>query len=95
MSELHVFKNYCDWVVAESIDDAYSWYEKTTGLTRADQEVEDDPFAQVADSTTIKIWAEPDGTTTEPGGPGVTLQERTAAEWARLNGPGLLASTEY
>lgn len=90
---LQVYKNGCDWVVAESLDDCWERYTKLTGIQRSDEDMgqEADPFGRVPDDVIIKILVNDKGEIDDHGKP-LAL---TAAEWANREGAGLLCSSEY
>jgi hypothetical protein len=94
---LHVYANDCDWVVAESIDDAWSIYGEMMGSTpeqaRRDYE-DDDPLELLPDDKVIALWMGPDGKVSCPADGGAEAR-LPAGEWAKRCGRGFLASTEY
>jgi hypothetical protein len=53
---LHVFQGECDWVVAESEEDAWAVWCETTGEKREDHV--DDTFEQLPDDKSMRIWHE-------------------------------------
>lgn len=52
---LHVFKSECDWVVAESPDDAWAAWREFTGESREDYEDEIE-FEAEPDDNLLTIW---------------------------------------
>lgn len=53
---LHVFQGECDWVIAESEDDAWAVWCETTGERRGDYQ--DHAFHQLPDDQPLRIWHE-------------------------------------
>lgn len=82
-SELHVFENDHDAVVAESAEDATALLIEMTGYDPS----EVGEWRRIDDGEPYTIQH-----VDEPGCPKDT---RTAAEWVAFNGRGPLASTEY
>lgn len=88
---LHVFQSECDWVVAESLDDAFKVMLEHTGETRKDlEEYDADYFEQLADDHKVSIIDDGDLPSAE-----WTRTTKTCAEWAKSDGRGFLCSTEY
>jgi hypothetical protein len=86
MSDLHVFKcdagGIIDWVVAASADDATAVMAEQSG---GDWDEAIKPaWLQLPDDEEMRITVEDEGKVA-----------KTCAEWARENGRGFLASTEY
>ena len=88
---LHVYKSECDWVVAESLEDAYAVNIEHCGITREDMAANDDGFGQLADDSKLTI-AENEN---DDGGRTGEKVSKTCAEWAAEFGRGHLCSTEY
>lgn len=87
MSELHVFSNEIDKVIATSPEDAVI----ALGELGYDGETDADEYAQLSPDYKITIWCDENG---EPGEIGCgTLITKTCAEWVKL-GRGLLCTTE-
>ena len=79
MADLHVYKNDCDWYVAESVDDADLAHTEATGFPPLV------PFRLLEDDSPLTITCEDDIP---------AKQTKSCAEWARENGRGFLCSTE-
>jgi hypothetical protein len=58
VSDLHIFQNDCDWVVAESIDDAWAVWCETTGEKREDYDDDRHFWTQLPDDQPLRIWHE-------------------------------------
>ncbi len=94
MSELHVFANDCEWVVARDVDDAWAVWTEAIGADPKDLK-EEDPFEQLPDDKPVTMHANAAGEVAEVGEPGVAPLTQTAAEWAARHGRGYLGTTEY
>lgn len=96
MSELRVFTNDTDTVVAADLADAQRVVEAHYGVTFEQEgwsldewcEVPGDKLITIRDDDRV-IWR-PVGDTGSDG-----RETKTAAEWAMSNGRGFLCSTEY
>lgn len=86
MTELHVFTNDYEWVVAESGEDARRIVAEMGG---DDPEVE---WTQEPDGQGMTIWL--DAETGEVGSDGI-LVSGDMATWAEAFGRGYLCSTEF
>ncbi len=92
MTELHVFANEIEWVVAESMDDVEPAMKDSIGATYLpEDEIE---WHQVNDDAPLKIWMHGDDIA-EPDQAGSRVVEKTCSEWAEQFGRGFLASTEW
>ena len=88
LEELHVFQSQCDWWVATDEAEAAKMLEEHYGDTVEEM---DEEFRLLPDDEVIKIVCDEDGRISDSG----ESVPRTAAEWAKREGRGLLASTEY
>lgn len=88
MTNLHVFSNGYDSVVAESVDDAWKVWEEYSGESRADYE-KAYPLKAVHDEELILLLVE------NRGNDAYIRVQATAAEWCQGNGRGFLCSTEF
>ena len=92
---LHVFQSECDWVVAESVDDAYKVYQEHTGMSRAEVDEyicdgDDYYFEQLSDEHELPIIDDMEVPQNER-----VRTVKTCAEWVKSDGRGFLCSTEY
>lgn len=94
MSELHVYRSQCDWWVAQTIDDAWAQMEKHYGETRAEIQTYDE-LTLLADDETIRVLCEKDAAGVMRPSDGGEYVTKTAAEWAKQEGRGMLCSTEF
>lgn len=81
MDELYRFTNDYDTVVAKDLDDAKAISRELFGEMDTDQE----EFRLIQDDAKFTIVVDESG----------KKETKTAAEWAKENGRGLLCSTEY
>ncbi|MHA2064112.1 MAG: hypothetical protein ACXABY_07000 [Candidatus Thorarchaeota archaeon] len=88
MTNLHVFHNDVEWVVAESVEDAPKAMFDTVGATYLDDDLE---WRQLDDDAEIRIWHDELGRVSDGG----ILVLGTAKVWAEANGRGFLCSTEF
>ncbi len=96
MDELHVFDIGDDWVVARDLDDAWAVWLEFLGATAADDYSDQrEELTQISDTRELTIWVGDSGKPDEPHGEGCTLATMLAAEWARQQGRGFLASSNY
>lgn len=92
--DLHMFYIAdSDYVVATSIDDAWTVWEEQTGSKRTDEE--DYECELVADDRVIGCQVDASGEPCEVGGPGSRTEEIKAVEWARKLGRGFAFSENY
>ncbi len=93
--KLHVFEmtEGPDTVIAESIEDAWKVWSKTTGQSKDEYQAdyENDEFEQVPDDKMMKIFMDDEGKISDSG----NQAEMTAAEWVKREGSGWLCSTEF
>lgn len=90
MTELHIFTNEIDWVIARDLDDAYDALKEHNGTER--HEIEPfDPLFRMDDSEKLGIMVNSQGEI-DDNGETLTL---VADEWAKREGRGFLCSTEY
>jgi hypothetical protein len=89
---LHVFTDDTEWYVAHNLADAYDRREGWSGTTREDGgELEQVPARHL-----INIYWENGGIPPlDECGEETPLLALRPADWARINGPGLLCTTEY
>lgn len=90
--ELHVYSNDHETIVAESIDDAVVIWAEYTGYECLT--LEDTHLELVESDKVIPIWCNAKGEPDEPEAEGVLVLRRTAAEWARQRGRGLLCCVD-
>lgn len=102
MSNLHVFFNDTDWVVAADVQDAIAVWEEAVGDTWADYGDADD-WRQLGPDDELRIWYEETDFNPDEQPEGAKIVKRdhriaaicTAAAWAAHNGRGFLCSTEW
>ena len=90
---MKLFTNDTEWVVAESVDDAWAAYLEFTGGTRDD--FDGDELTEVDGGRTLKIWCGSDGHPGEPHGDQSSLVAKRAEQWAAQEPRGFLCSTEF
>lgn len=88
---MKVFTDDHDWFVAADLDDLRSVVDEHHG--NADVFPTGEWTEEDADKP-LTIWCNADGRPDEPNGDGNAKVTRTMAEWAELNGRGMLCSTE-
>jgi hypothetical protein len=91
MADLHVFGDDCEWVVAESLEDARA---VLTELGYVPDDFEE-TWAQEDDEAGLAIWCDGDGEPGEPFATGNAPVTLTYAEWAARCGRGYLCTTEW
>jgi hypothetical protein len=85
-----VFTDECDYIVAETLDEAlHLWKQHSGEGAITDPEVWD----QLEDSTPLKIYLDADGKLCDSDDPGSNLVTKTAAEWT-ARGKGYLCTVE-
>jgi hypothetical protein len=90
MADLHVYCfDDCEWVVAESIDDAWAVWSESIGQKREDWP--DGAWEQEPDDKSMRIIVDDDGAISDQG----ERLELTCREWATREGRGYLCTTEY
>lgn len=94
MDKLSVWYNGCDWVVAESAEDAALAYRDFTG----DPPEDCHDWERLDDGRELPIVFEelsdvPSCATDDEKASARVV--RTCAEWSKINGRGFLCSTEY
>ncbi len=89
MSDLSVFANDYEWVIAESLEDALKIVKETTGYEYEAEEIEE--CGELPDETTVRIWWEDDQIAEIGNG---KLIEKTCAEWIEQEGRGYLCASE-
>ena len=90
MSELHVFANEIEWVVAGSLEDVEPAMKESIGAVYTEEdEIE---WSQCLDDATLGIWMNGDEISDGLTG---KLVVKTYREWADQFGRGFLCSTEY
>ncbi|KKN56383.1 hypothetical protein LCGC14_0572940 [marine sediment metagenome] len=87
MSELKVFSNSVDFVIADSVGDAISL------LPYAGEDVYEDEWGAESMDGKFSIWLDLDGEVAEHGVG--DLIERSWEEWIKTFGKGYLCKTEY
>lgn len=99
MPDLHVFSDHCEWVVAESLEDARAVLsEMGVGVPDDSAESRDqfaDSWDQEDDSKELTIWCDSYGDPAEPFADGNVPVTLTFAEWAARRGRGYLCTTEW
>lgn len=89
MTELHVFENDYEWVVAESEEDCNGAMSDSVGATYDDEdEIE---WVQLPDDADLIIWLDDQGDVSDDGN--LVIGQMSA--WIEYNGRGLLCSSEY
>lgn len=88
---LKFYDNDCDWVIAESPDDASKIMHETLGADGCDPE----DWDEKKPDATVKVWCDAEGNPAEPGEPANKVIARTAAEWIERLGRGYVGSTEW
>ena len=88
MSDLHVFCNGTDKVIATDIEDAWAAWCETTGESREAYSGETWAWEQMPDDASLPIMRDP-----ESGDR--TKDTLTCAEWVAKDGRGFLCSTEW
>ncbi len=91
MSNLSLYHNDVDWVIARDVNDAWILWGALYGEARHDYE-EWHPFARVADDKLISIWCDEHGNPVEQGSG--SLINQNAAAWVCAQGRGFLGSLE-
>lgn len=87
MSELRVFTNGTDTVVAADLADAQRVVEAHHGVTFEQEGWSLDEWEEVPSDQLITIWDE--------GYDALLYTSKTAADWVASDGRGFLCSTEY
>ena len=82
MKKLHVYKNECEWIIAESPKDAKKVWEETCGDFYQDDW---DKFIRVPDSEPLFVTDEY----------GENKVFHTCLEWVELEGRSYLCTTEW
>ncbi|NUP08379.1 MAG: hypothetical protein HOW73_20205 [Polyangiaceae bacterium] len=96
MSDLHVFTDDTDCVIARDVHDAVAVMRETYGEgyepPNHDGVIE---LEQLADDAELTIWADPNGDVGEPHADGNALLTQPCSAWIAKRGRGFLCSTEY
>lgn len=90
---LHVFHDDCEWWVAESLEECWELFLKDKGVSRDYYEAYE--FEQLPEDKIISILCERDAEGVWRPSDGGEYVEKTAAEWAKQQGKGMLCTTEY
>lgn len=85
MSNLHMYTNGDDWVVASSLEEARAEYDSDDG---------DEPMRQLPDDEPFTCPVRDDGERAERGEETTQTKTLTWQQWANENGPGLWASVD-
>lgn len=94
MSELHVYGNDYEWVIAASQQDAVAVWCEMTGEPNTPQVEEELDFERFDDAKTLNIWCDVDtGNPGEIDGDECELVTKSCGEWAQ-RGRGYLGTTE-
>ena len=95
MTELHVYANDCEWVIATSREDAAAVWCESMGESLDDYTSEDLAFEPVAANKPLTVWCDVDtGKPSEIDGDESERVTMTCAEWATKMGRCYLATTE-
>lgn len=83
---LHVYRGETDSIVGESLEDAQRAYAEFIGSPVDSDEVLEQGFEELPDDRALTLIIDDEGD---------TRVTKSCAEWARENGRGFLASTEW
>jgi len=89
---MKLYTDTCDFVIAESLDDARAaWNEHRGGDA---EDFDDSDWSEMDPAEELGIWCDAKGDPCSPEDDGSEIVAKTAAQWAE-RGRGFLCSTEF